>query len=983
MKLKKTISLALLYLLTVNSAFAGIGIFKSNGISITSADGVQYIGTSGFSTAGADNFLSYKSNGITFSGTDGVTISGTDGVTISGADGVTYTGGDGVTISGADGVTISGADGVTITGADGVTITGADGQKYSSNSVSITTPNGVTISGADGVTISGADGVTISGTDGVTISGADGVTISGTDGVTISGADGVTGSDSDGVVFHLAYPKSFSISKTDGVTISGADGVTISGADGITTSVNENGGNQVSDGLQSVDPELALLLNQITDDSSINAVVVYHQSPTLTDLLHLKQIGILGGTKFNALPMVSISATRQQLIKVSRLYNVRSIYGNRTLDLNSDPYFQKTRSQSVISDSDLRTHNFGSPLTGRSVTVAVLDTGINGMHNDLSGKIIQNVRLADTQSAPIGFLNPLPIENLQNTDLAGGHGTFVAGVITASGVSSGGKYTGVASGAKVLGLSAGDLTLVNILSGFDYILQNKNAYNIRVVNCSFSANTVYDVHDPVNVATKILTDNGINIVFSAGNSGAGNGTLNPYANAPWVVSVGASDKNGRLAGFSSRGVFGANGPTLVAPGVNVVSLRSTATQTSTLGIVGGDVQRLTPGELPFYTTASGTSFSAPQVAGAIALMLDANSNLTPAEVKDILSRTASPIINNYQHEVGAGMLNTYAAVLEAAFPNRKMGSFRSVLERNTVRYTTRITDKFNNTSAPNSSTSDFFYIPANTIQAGFHIAWSSNTNDLSLKLYDASEKMITESNYVNAAGLNGRREKIILNSPTSQIYNAVVRHTGNIGTPQEFFGAIETTRFEISQINDIQNLPSADQNVIKESLGSFMMLPVGNEFRPASVVNRMELAEAFIRSGFVPQYVAGSPMFTDVSNLVARNAIESVQKNPDGGLFYDSLTKNYFNPYQNANKLASAIAFVIASDLDTQQNLATATLPVTITDAYAIPNNLRPYVAIALKNDLIKPDGNRFNFNRPLTRLELAKALVKLKNLAK
>lgn len=983
MKLKKFISLALLYLLAVNSAFAGIGIFKSNGISITGADGVQYVGTSGVTISGADGFLSYKSNGITFSGTDGVTISGTDGVTISGADGVTYTGGDGVTISGADGVTISGADGVTISGADGVTITGADGQKYSSNSVSITTPNGVTISGADGVTISGADGVTISGTDGVTITGADGVTISGTDGVTISGADSVTGSDSDGVVFHLAYPKSLSVSKTDGVTISGADGVTISGADGITTSGNDDGEDGTLNGLQSVDPELALLLNQMTDDSSVNAVVVYHQAPTGLDLLYLKQIGILGGTKFNALPMVSISATRQQLIKVSRLSNVRSIYGNRTLDLNSDPYFQKTRSQSVTSDGDLRSHNSGSPITGKSVTVAVLDTGINGTHNDLSGKLVQNVRLADVQSAPIGFVDPMPVENLQNTDLAGGHGTFVAGIIAASGVSSGGKYNGVASGAKVLGLSAGDLTLVNILSGFDYILQNKNAYNVRVVNCSFSANTVYDVHDPVNIATKILTDNGVNIVFSAGNSGSGNGTLNPYANAPWVVSVGASDKNGKLAGFSSRGIFGSNSPTLVAPGVDLVSLRSTATQTSVMGIGGGDAQRLTPGELPFYTTASGTSFSAPQVAGAIALMLDANPNLTPAEVKDILSRTATPIINNYKHEVGAGMLNTYAAVLEAAFPNRKMGYFRSVLERNTVRYTTRITNKFSNTAMQNSATSDFFHIPANTIQAGFHIAWSSNANDLSLKLYDANEKLITESNYVNAAGLNGRREKIILNNPTSQIYNAVVRHTGNIGTPQEFFGAIETTQFEISQIQDIQDLPSADQNIVRESLGSFMMLPAGNEFRPNYVVNRAELAESFIRSGFVSQYVAGNPMFTDVKNLSARNAIESVQNNPDGSLFYDSSNRNYFNPYQNANKLVSAVAFVIASDLDTQQNLTTATLPVTITDAYTIPNNLRPYVAIAIKNDLIKLDGNKFNFNRPITRLELAKALIRLKNLAK
>src|SRR4029079_3274129 len=148
-----------------------------------------------------------------------------------------------------------------------------------------------------------------------------------------------------------------------------------------------------------------------------------------------------------------------------------------------------------------------------------------------------------------GFVNPAPIENLPNTDATAGHGTFVAGVIAASGASSGGKYSGVATGAKLLGLSAGDVDLTNVLSGFDYLLDKGKSYNVRVVNCSFSANTVFDFNDPVNIATKMLTDAGVNVVFSAGNTGPGNGTLNPYAAAPWVVSVGATDINGTLASF--------------------------------------------------------------------------------------------------------------------------------------------------------------------------------------------------------------------------------------------------------------------------------------------------------------------------------------------------------------------------------------------------------------------------------------------------
>src|SRR5207237_502169 len=187
--------------------------------------------------------------------------------------------------------------------------------------------------------------------------------------------------------------------------------------------------------------------------------------------------------------------------------------------------------------------------------------------------------------------------------------------------------------------------LINVLSGFDYLLEKSGQYNVRVVNCSFSANTVYDANDPVNIATKMLTDAGISIVFSAGNTGPGNGTLNPYATAPWVIGVGATDQNGILADFSSRGTFGAyqEHPTLVAPGVNIASLRNTATTTSASGLSGADTQRLTAGELPYYTTDSGTSFSAPQVAGAVALMLEANPSLQPADIKDILSRTATPL----------------------------------------------------------------------------------------------------------------------------------------------------------------------------------------------------------------------------------------------------------------------------------------------------------------------------------------------------
>src|SRR5262249_47963170 len=128
--------------------------------------------------------------------------------------------------------------------------------------------------------------------------------------------------------------------------------------------------------------------------------------------------------------------------------------------------------------------------------------------------------------------------------------------------------------------------------------------------------------------------------------------------------------------------------TLVAPGVNVVSLRASGVNLNgllNLGL-GGDLSQLSPQDILNYTVGSGTSFSAPQVTGTIALMLEANPSLTPAQIRDILQRTATPLIPYYRYEVGAGMLNAHAAVLEAAFSQRRMGMFRASLDRGQARF---------------------------------------------------------------------------------------------------------------------------------------------------------------------------------------------------------------------------------------------------------------------------------------------------------
>jgi len=979
----KTICSLLLVVFAFQPVLAGINIIKSNGITLTGADGITLTGADGITLTGADGFLTYQSNGITLTGVDGVPLVLPNGITLTGADGSTFTGTNGITLTGADGITLTGADGITLTGADGITLTGADGTTYTVDSVVVRRPNGITLTGADGITLTGADGITLTGADGITLTGADGITLTGADGITLTGADSVVGYTVNGVAVSLLQPAGITLTGADGITLTGADGITLTGADGITlTGADEQTGN-LSTGLQSVDAELAILLNQITDDSSVNAVLVFHQYPTAAELDQLRQLGILGGTLFRALPMIVVTATRQQLIAASQMTGVRSIYGNRTLTFNSDPFFNKTAVQRVAADNDLKTKNLGFPVSGKNVTVAVLDTGVNALHPDLAGRVVQNVKLLDPQSLPVGFTNPIPLENLANTDLVSGHGTFVAGIVAASGGLSGGKYNGVAPGAKILGLSAGDVNLFHVLSGFDYILEKGANYNTRVVNCSFSANTVYDEHDPVNIATKMLTEHNVNVVFSAGNSGAGNGTLNPYAAAPWVVSVGATDEKGNLAGFSSRGIFGSplQNPSLVAPGVNVVSLRALATQTGTLGVVGADLQRLSLLELPFYTTASGTSFSAPVVAGTIALMLEANPHLTPKQVKDILQRSATPLPTNYRHEVGAGMLNAHAAVLEAAFPQRRTGLFRAVLENKSVEFSTQVVHSFNQTAIPGTVSVSNFSLPENTVQASVTIGWNFSPNDLALRVNDANGAALGVSNNLNLTGLTGRREKVNLYNPPGQNFQAVVSHTANLGTAQNYFGMVEISKVDYSRLNDLNSLPAEARGSILENLRSFVMLPQGRVFRSNSPVTRQELAETFVRSGTVWQFVANSPIYGDVRDGYARSIVESVQSNPSGRLFYDAGTSGAFNPDNLTSRLVAAVAFVRAAGLENAAQ--TAWLSTSVADYSQIPSALRGHVAVALQRGFLKLDGNHFNPNRALTRGELATAINKINHLPK
>lgn len=439
-----------------------------------------------------------------------------------------------------------------------------------------------------------------------------------------------------------------------------------------------------------VDPRLTTALSNPL--VPVEAVVTFHGAgaPTAAQVGLLRQVGITTGVTLRSLPIAGVLVTRAQVDALAARPDVRSIYLNRALSYDNAEATQYTGVDRVRTDATMIRDNDGMPVDGTGVTVLVNDSGVDGTHSDhqFGSHLVQNVEAAFNLNALEPTLLPVVyLENVPNTDVTGGHGTHVAGIVGATGARSNGTYEGVAPGASLVGYGSGAaLLLLDVLGGFDYAITHQAQYDIRVITNSWGdtsdVGTPVNPNDPIVQATKRAFDRGIVVVFSAGNSGPGAGTITGnYKKAPWVITVAAGGargaEQGMLADFSSRGIAGAGGsfvidgetwtyedrPTLTAPGMKVISTRAV----SPVGALGtpDDIALIEPAYLPFYTTLSGTSMAAPHVAGIVALMLDANPQLTPLQVKQILAQTTTPMPGYQVWEVGTGYVNAYSAVQHA------------------------------------------------------------------------------------------------------------------------------------------------------------------------------------------------------------------------------------------------------------------------------------------------------------------------------
>ena len=228
----------------------------------------------------------------------------------------------------------------------------------------------------------------------------------------------------------------------------------------------------------------------------------------------------------------------------------------------------------------------------------------------------------------------------------------------------------------------GSAMMKDVVQGLQWVLENKDRYNIRVVNLSLNSSIAESYHtSPLDAAVEILWFNRIVVVASAGNQG--NGAIYPPANDPFIITVGATDDKGTskilddvVASFSAYGTTsdGFAKPDLVAPGKNIVA----RLVNSNMGLALAHPSNLVSNGV--YFRMSGTSVAAPMVSGAVALLLQDEPGLTPDQVKYRLKATANKAFSGYTStKAGAGILDVYAAVKGTTTNSSNTGTLISKL----------------------------------------------------------------------------------------------------------------------------------------------------------------------------------------------------------------------------------------------------------------------------------------------------------------
>ena len=357
-------------------------------------------------------------------------------------------------------------------------------------------------------------------------------------------------------------------------------------------------------------------------------------------------------------------------------------------------------------------------LSGQGINIAMVDTGVDNEHPGLAGKFVAGYDAvcyvhSDPQCVLSGGRED---DGSFDPDDGNQHGTACMGMASASGLEADGSQTqfyGSAPNAGLvdvrIGTDVGAGPFENYLleqefyesamNGLQWIIDHRDdawpgadaeSHGIDIISLSWGITSHEDGgSDGSDMHSRILDEAmelGLVVSNAAGNSGEDNDGLSGMSASSLSITVAATDDKNtvnrtddEIAGYSSRGPRKDNGngnpldeliPEISAPGTNIVQAEACVTSGSCNNFLGGDASENT------YTgRGSGTSYATPSVSGIIALLLEANSNLTPLQVKEVLKHTSelrgepsAPEVDPYwNREFGYGMVDALASVELAIF----------------------------------------------------------------------------------------------------------------------------------------------------------------------------------------------------------------------------------------------------------------------------------------------------------------------------
>jgi len=385
--------------------------------------------------------------------------------------------------------------------------------------------------------------------------------------------------------------------------------------------------------------------------------------------------GMRTTTTFEAIGVVVARGTAEQVEQARTEPGVTYLEGNQPIEFTQETSNVATRG---LEATRTLTGADGTALTGRGVSVGVIDSGVDPNHpylRDADGTkaVVSNQKvLCDPFEAACQVID---VGTSVDTDTlsVGGHGTHVTGIAAGrpTTMTDGGRLQGAAPGAKVVSLSTGAaLVILGADTALNWVLENHEAPcgpgvsaaecpPIKVTNNSYgpSGGGEFDPQSATVKLQRALAAEGVVTVWAAGNDGGDGSTslTNPPSQDPTggILSVASYNdletgtRDGELSEFSSRGQDGQQGtyPDVSAPGDTITS----SCRPYLLICSTGMDPRNGPGALDVgtFNTISGTSMAAPHVAGIVAQLFQDTPDATPAEIEQAITSTA------YRYESGA------------------------------------------------------------------------------------------------------------------------------------------------------------------------------------------------------------------------------------------------------------------------------------------------------------------------------------------